>query len=236
MGFWDRFRTGKRKGPPAVQGTPSSEPAARTTADGVAISLRLGDADRPVQPPARRGQPEVRQVSLPATITAFHLPAETGALETAEGTRLEFGRSACKGFEPVAGARVVVEAIAAYPEGGARDAGAARSGWLRVRCPRRGHRPWQSSDHAARADPVPGRRVCADPERAGACLVRPQPAGHAGGSLARAAVPDLMPARCGSRASAAAVFGRRPGRCQRCRCRPCGPTRSRCRCRASCRS
>lgn len=84
------------------------------------MSFRLGDADRPVQPPARRGPPEVRQVSLPATITAFHLPVETGALETAEGTRLEFGRSACKGFEPVVGARVVVEAIASYPEGGAR--------------------------------------------------------------------------------------------------------------------
>ncbi len=56
----------------------------------------------------------------PGVIEAFDLANATGTVRLDDGTSLRFGRSACKGFEPVAGARVRVGDVGPHPLGGHR--------------------------------------------------------------------------------------------------------------------
>ena len=56
----------------------------------------------------------------PARIGSFDLQDEVGTLTLEDGTSLRFDRSACRGFEPVAGAEVVVRSIGPHFRGGWR--------------------------------------------------------------------------------------------------------------------
>jgi hypothetical protein len=72
-------------------------------------------APPPPVPPA----PSVPPPSLPAraTIETYENADAVGLLALANGDHVRFGRSACKGFEPVVGASVILEEVAASPRG-----------------------------------------------------------------------------------------------------------------------
>jgi hypothetical protein len=55
-------------------------------------------------------------------IVAYDLTDAVGRIALEEGHELRFGRSACRGFEPVTGLHVVVEDAAPHPRGGFRAA------------------------------------------------------------------------------------------------------------------
>ncbi len=57
------------------------------------------------------------EVPVRATIATFLVADAVGTLALESGEGLRFGRSACKGFEPVVGASVIVEEIASDPRG-----------------------------------------------------------------------------------------------------------------------
>jgi hypothetical protein len=88
MGIFDRFRRTKPTAPMPAPTAPM--PAPVTT------------------PP---------EVPAPATIATFVTVDAVGTVELAGGGRLRFGRSACKGFEPVVGAAVIVEEVGSDPRG-----------------------------------------------------------------------------------------------------------------------
>jgi len=56
----------------------------------------------------------------PARIASFELGDGVGKLDLDGGHTLRFGRSACRGFEPVAGVRVLVRELSPHPLGGFR--------------------------------------------------------------------------------------------------------------------
>ncbi len=60
------------------------------------------------------------KVPCGARIASFNLADAVGTLTLAEGATLRFGRSACRGFEPVIGAEVTVRATVPHPLGGWR--------------------------------------------------------------------------------------------------------------------
>lgn len=70
-------------------------------------------------PPAPPVAPSLPAPSLPARakIASYDIADAVGLLELANGDRVRFGRSACKGFEPVVGASVILEEVAASPRG-----------------------------------------------------------------------------------------------------------------------
>jgi hypothetical protein len=57
------------------------------------------------------------EVPVAATIATFVIADAVGTLALESGEALRFGRSACKGFEPVVGASVIVEEVASDPRG-----------------------------------------------------------------------------------------------------------------------
>jgi hypothetical protein len=57
------------------------------------------------------------EVPARATIATFVIADAVGMLELDSGEQLRFGRSACKGFEPVVGTKVLVEEVASDPRG-----------------------------------------------------------------------------------------------------------------------
>jgi hypothetical protein len=65
----------------------------------------------PPPPPPPVPAPATDDLALPAraTIQSYVLEDAVGTLELSTGGRIRFGRSACKEFEPVAGAAVIVE-------------------------------------------------------------------------------------------------------------------------------
>jgi hypothetical protein len=83
VGFFDRFRKTKPTAAPPPAGGP----------------------------PSSNGSPP----TLPAhgKIATYSVADAVGTLELEDGNTLRFGRSACKGFEPVVGASVIVEELAA---------------------------------------------------------------------------------------------------------------------------
>jgi hypothetical protein len=77
---------------------------------------RSRPAPAPPDPPATGGP---APGPGPARIISLSADA-VGTLETDQGVTLRFGSSACAGFEPVVGARVIVEAVGPHPLGGWR--------------------------------------------------------------------------------------------------------------------
>lgn len=67
-------------------------------------------------PPPPPAEPAPR-VPVGATIASCVVTDAVGVLALDGGEELRFGRSACKGFEPVEGARVVVDEVASTPRG-----------------------------------------------------------------------------------------------------------------------
>ncbi len=59
-------------------------------------------------------------VPFQATISSFDAADAIGRVVAEGGAELRFGRSACKGFEPVVGARVLVHSVDPHPLGGVR--------------------------------------------------------------------------------------------------------------------
>jgi hypothetical protein len=65
------------------------------------------------KPPAVPASPQTAEPNTPvhARIESFGVADAVGSLVLADGTSLRFGRSACKGFEPVIGTRVLVTEV-----------------------------------------------------------------------------------------------------------------------------
>lgn len=125
MGWWDRLRQRLSRNKPDTANLPATvDGPSGTTADGVAIDFRLGAGPPRPSVSRRGGEPDgdlpSRELPESATIAAFSFASATGFLAMADEQRLRFGSSACKGFEPVPGARVIVDAIGRHPLGGLR--------------------------------------------------------------------------------------------------------------------
>jgi hypothetical protein len=71
-------------------------------------------------PPARSPAQTAPTVPCAARIESYDASDGVGVLKLDDGARLRFGRSCCKGFEPVVAARVNVIEIALHPLGGLR--------------------------------------------------------------------------------------------------------------------
>lgn len=76
--------------------------------------------DRPSGPPASGPPPEGLTLPARGTVTSFDQLDAVGKVSLEGGQELRFGRSACRGFEPVAGVHVELRAVAPHPRGGWR--------------------------------------------------------------------------------------------------------------------
>src|SRR5687767_7532159 len=83
---------------------------------GLFDRFRRGSAPPPGPPPPGDGP----AVPIGARIDSFDPLDAVGTLLTADGSALRFGRSACKQFEPVVGADVIVGEVSPHPMGGWR--------------------------------------------------------------------------------------------------------------------
>lgn len=83
---------------------------------GLFDRFRRGSAPPPAPPPPG----DRPAVPIAARIDAFDPLDAVGTLRVTDGSPLRFGRSACKKFEPVVGAEVIVGEVAPHPMGGWR--------------------------------------------------------------------------------------------------------------------
>jgi hypothetical protein len=80
----------------------------------------MGIFDRFRREPPPSGSSAPPPAPGPGEIVSFDPSDGIGRIRQTSGVELRFGRSACRGFEPIASAKVVVRAIEAHPLGGWR--------------------------------------------------------------------------------------------------------------------